>query len=126
MTDRTGPLLAVSAVLVAVAVIVPLIVTGAVVRGVVIGTALGLVNLLIGSRVVRQMSADDPQMAMAGIAVGFTGRFVVLVALLALFTFVPATGVSVAAFGFTFVGFVFVNFAVEAASALRLQRQEAA
>lgn len=126
MTDRTGPLLAVSAAIVVVAVVASVLVSSPVVRGVVIGAALGAVNLILGSHLTRRSVAGEPGAVLTGIAAGFGARFVALIVLLAMFTFAPGLGVSPAAFGFTFVAFVFVHFAFESAFALRLQRQEAA
>ncbi len=124
--DRAAVLATGSALVVIAAVFVAMYLESATVRGLLIGGALGLANLLIGAHFTSRSLAGQPGDALVHIAAGFGVRFIVLVALLALFTFATGLGVSPAAFGFTFVAFVFVYFGIESAIALRFQRQEAA
>lgn len=124
--DRAGVLVAISALVVIAAIAVAISLESAAVRGLLIGGALGVANLLVGAHFTNRSLAGRPGDALVHIAAGFGARFIVLVALLALFTFATGLGVSPAAFGFTFVAFVFVYFGIESAIALRFQRQEAA
>lgn len=124
--DRAGVLVAISALVVTAAVVVSISLESAALRGVLIGAALGVANLLVGAHFTNRSLAGRPGDALVHIAAGFGARFIVLVTLLALFTFATGLGVSPAAFGFTFVAFVFVYFGIESAIALRFQRQEAA
>ncbi len=124
--DRAAVVVAASACVVVAAVVASMSLESATVRGVLIGGALGVANLLVGAHFTNRSLAGEPGDALVHIAAGFGARFIVLVALLALFTFATGLGVSPAAFGFTFVAFVFVYFGIESAIALRFQRQEAA
>src|SRR5690606_29799446 len=111
---------------VAVAVVASVAVPAATTRGILLGAALGVANLLLGAHVTRRAFQAEPGAVLTSIVAGFGVRFFVLVGLLALFTFADGLGVSPAAFGFTFLAFVFVHLALESSFALRLQRQEAA
>lgn len=124
--DRIGPMAAVSAALVAAAVVVSFVLDDPVGRGIVIGAALGVANFLIGLHFTRRSLGGDPGAVLVNIAAGFGARFFVLIGLLVVFTFVTTMGVSPAAFGFTFVGLLFVYFGAEFMLALRVQRGEAA
>ena len=112
--------------IVAVALVISLLVQGAVTRGILIGAAFGLVNLIVGAHFTRKALAGEPGAVLVNIAAGFGARFIVMIALLVLFTYASALGVSPAAFGFTFLAFVFVYFGIEAAIAFRLLNREAA
>lgn len=124
--DRGVVLTSGSLLALAGAIVASLFIDSATARGVLIGGALGVANLLIGAHFTNKSLAGEPGAALVSIAAGFGARFMVLIALLTLFTFATGLGVSPAAFGFTFVAFVFVYFGIESAIALRFQRQEAA
>lgn len=124
--DRPVPVAAISVALVLAAVLAPLALADPAARGVVIGAALGLVNLILGTHLTQRSLEGEPGTALLGVVAGFAARFFVLVALLGVFTYATGLAVSPAAFGFTFVAFVFVYFGIESAVALRFQRREAA
>lgn len=126
LLDRPVRLVVVSVGLLAVAVAVCVAIDDPTVRGVAIGAALGLVNLLVGASFTRRALAGEQGAVLVNIAAGFGARFVVLVGLMMLFTFATGLGVSPAAFGFTFLAFVFVYFGIEAVVAARLLGREAA
>lgn len=116
----------VSGVLVALGLVGAFATSSATARGLLVGAALGLVNLVLGVFFTRRSLAGEPGAVLVNIAAGFGARFIVLIGLLTVFSFVPALGVSPAAFGFTFVAGIFLYFGIEAAVALRFQRREAA
>jgi hypothetical protein len=124
--DRTSTLFIGAALVVLAAVAASVAVDGAALRGVLIGASLGLVNLVLGAHFTSRSLAGEPGAVLVNIAAGFGARFLVLIGLLAVFTFVSGLGVSPAAFGFTFVVLMFVYFGIEATLALRFQRREAA
>lgn len=124
--ERTPLLLVGSALAVVVAVVVAVAIEGATARGIVIGGTLGMVNMIVGTHFTSRSLEGEPGAVLVNIAAGFGARFLVLIGLLGLFTFVPDLAVSPAAFGFTFVVLMFVYFGIEAALALRFQRREAA
>ncbi|HET8929139.1 MAG TPA: hypothetical protein VFN21_00640 [Acidimicrobiales bacterium] len=124
--DRATVLFVGSALLVVVAVLASMAVDSATTRGLLIGASLGLVNMILGSYFTSRSLAGEPGAVLINIAAGFGARFMVLIGLLAVFTFVTSLGVSPAAFGFTFLALMFVYFGIEAALALRFQRREAA
>lgn len=99
---------------------------GTTARGLVIGVGLGAVNTVLGTYFTTRAFAGEPGAVLVTIGVGFGARFMVLIALLTTFTFVPGLGVSPAAFGFTFVVLMFIYFGIESALALRYQRREVA
>lgn len=124
--DRPASLAAIASALVLVAIVGSVLSTDATVRGLLIGGCLGVVNLVLGMHFTRKSLRGEPGAVLVNIAAGFGVRFLVLMALLVVFTFVTTLGVSPAAFGFTFVTFVFVYFGIESVMAVRLLGREAA
>lgn len=114
-----GPILGCSALVFLGGLVVAIVSTDHVVRGLAIGGSLGIVNLLLGSYFTRRALLGEPGAVMVSIAAGFAARFLVLAGLL--FAFTVGDAVSPAAFGLTFLAFVFAYFAVEFTLAFRMK-----
>ena len=81
------------------------------VRGTVIGAGLGLVNLAVGSLVMRRVLRREMKSAVRMIVAGFAARLLVVAGLVVLF---QRTGAAdPAAFALTFLVFFFVYLGVE-------------
>ncbi len=108
-----------TAVCVVAAAAICVVMPDPVARGSAIGAALGIVNLVVGTAVMNRVLRTRPADVMLVIGGGFGARMFLLAGLLSIFAF--TTGVSPAAFGFTFIGFVILYFAVEITMAARLR-----